>query len=282
MAYSGGYRIAEVEARLALARIHHGADAPDAAWQELIRAAETAQEIGYRRGEGFARELEDLLSEDGTSVIAEGLPRSALAPARTAASRSTLRTPRLSATNTNSPSTVRRSLLQGGISLGRADTSGSASSRHPRVLSDMRDTLPRRYCPQQRRVVVQCLGEAAAGGSCAYDHEGNVADALGGQVLFDVPDQPHDQADRIRDDLLGKTGHRSTPLIRARRGAGRRGGQPGPAEWSSWQATEGGRLPRGGAAGHRRRRRPSPGRTARPRRAAGPGRPSPRWPQAVR
>lgn len=44
---------------------------------------------------------------------------------------------------------------------------------------------------------MQGLGEAAATGSCAYDREDDVADALGGQVLFDVPDQPHDQADRI-------------------------------------------------------------------------------------
>ncbi|MFD5341146.1 hypothetical protein [Streptomyces hawaiiensis] len=50
---------------------------------------------------------------------------------------------------------------------------------------------------------MQGLGEAAAACSCAYDREDDVADVLGGQVLFDVPDEPHDQADWIRDDLLG-------------------------------------------------------------------------------
>ncbi|MFE8925554.1 transposase [Streptomyces mutabilis] len=59
---------------------------------------------------------------------------------------------------------------------------------------------------QHGRVVVQGQGEAAAAGSCAYDRKDDVADAFGGQVLFDVLDQPHYQADGIRITFSASSG----------------------------------------------------------------------------
>ncbi|MFJ8554906.1 trypsin-like peptidase domain-containing protein [Streptomyces sp. NPDC093676] len=63
MALSGGYRIAEVDARIVLTRIYQDMGDEEAAWDELSRATETAREIGYRQGEEVALILEDSLSE---------------------------------------------------------------------------------------------------------------------------------------------------------------------------------------------------------------------------
>ncbi|WNM29445.1 tetratricopeptide repeat protein [Streptomyces sp. Li-HN-5-11] len=64
MAVGGGYRIAEVEARIVLARVHRDVGDEQAAWEEISRAGELAREIGYRRGEDAAAELERALDED--------------------------------------------------------------------------------------------------------------------------------------------------------------------------------------------------------------------------
>jgi hypothetical protein len=63
MALSGGYRIAEVEARIALTRVYRDVGDEEAAWDEISRATETAREIGYRRGEDAALSLEGSLGE---------------------------------------------------------------------------------------------------------------------------------------------------------------------------------------------------------------------------
>lgn len=63
MALSGGYRIAEVEARIALARVYRDVGDEEAAWDEISRATETAREIGYRQGEDAALAVETSLAE---------------------------------------------------------------------------------------------------------------------------------------------------------------------------------------------------------------------------
>ncbi|MGV9503849.1 trypsin-like peptidase domain-containing protein [Streptomyces sp. NPDC003642] len=63
MALSGGYRIAEVEARIALTRVYRAVGDEEAAWDEISRATETAREIGYRQGEDAALTLEGSLGE---------------------------------------------------------------------------------------------------------------------------------------------------------------------------------------------------------------------------
>lgn len=60
MAVSGGYRIAEADARLVLARIHHVAGDLSAAWDELSRAEEGSLAIGYHWGSVRAQELTEL------------------------------------------------------------------------------------------------------------------------------------------------------------------------------------------------------------------------------
>ncbi|MFF4233588.1 tetratricopeptide repeat protein [Streptomyces sp. NPDC001820] len=65
MAGSGGYRVAEVEARLVLGRVYQDLGDEQAAWEEISRASETAREIGYRRGEEAAMALESLLDGEG-------------------------------------------------------------------------------------------------------------------------------------------------------------------------------------------------------------------------
>jgi tetratricopeptide (TPR) repeat protein len=61
MAGSGGYRVAEVEARIALARVYQDVSDEEAAWDEISRASEVAREIGYRRGEEAALAVESSL-----------------------------------------------------------------------------------------------------------------------------------------------------------------------------------------------------------------------------
>lgn len=61
MAVSGGYRISEVEARIALARVYQDTGDEEAAWDEISRASETARQIGYRRGEEAALMVENSL-----------------------------------------------------------------------------------------------------------------------------------------------------------------------------------------------------------------------------
>ncbi|MCW1100074.1 trypsin-like peptidase domain-containing protein [Streptomyces sp. RS2] len=63
MALSGGYRIAEVEARTVLARVYREMGDDEAAWDEISRATETAREIGYQRGEDAALGLESTLRD---------------------------------------------------------------------------------------------------------------------------------------------------------------------------------------------------------------------------
>ncbi|MGH4030950.1 trypsin-like peptidase domain-containing protein [Actinomycetota bacterium Odt1-20B] len=66
LAAGGGYRIAEVEARLVLVRVYHDMSDDQAAWEELSRASEIAQEIGYRRGEDAVRALESIVDAGGS------------------------------------------------------------------------------------------------------------------------------------------------------------------------------------------------------------------------
>ncbi|MFD5378657.1 trypsin-like peptidase domain-containing protein [Streptomyces griseoincarnatus] len=63
MALSGGYRTAEVQARIALTRVYRDVGDEEAAWDEISRATETAREIGYQRGEDAALSLEGSLGE---------------------------------------------------------------------------------------------------------------------------------------------------------------------------------------------------------------------------
>ncbi|MDX3419118.1 hypothetical protein PV661_33525, partial [Streptomyces sp. MD20-1-1] len=63
MALSGGYRTAEVRARIALTRVYRDVGDEEAAWDEISRATETAREIGYQQGEDAALSLEGSLDE---------------------------------------------------------------------------------------------------------------------------------------------------------------------------------------------------------------------------
>lgn len=59
MATVGGYRIAEIEARLLLARTLHAEGDQEAAWTELTHADEMSNETGYHWGQEAAQALID-------------------------------------------------------------------------------------------------------------------------------------------------------------------------------------------------------------------------------
>ena len=63
MAVSGGYRLAEIEARILLARVYHELHDTPAAWDEVSRAEEAAREVGYRQGLTAAQEQAERLSD---------------------------------------------------------------------------------------------------------------------------------------------------------------------------------------------------------------------------